>query len=176
MRKVAMFLLVTMLTMTGPIASSGDEIEWRPVQFSSTQQYVINILGLSETGGGNSGSILQYKKPFPNGYSPIKCEFYGDSICTSNRLRDLEASVVMPKCESEATSWCIREFSAVDATGLPVAATFIKYVEGSGYPENSEIGLPVGGRISIWRLNTQKDSDPLYYALKLRGSMSWITS
>jgi len=173
-----MFLLVTVLTMTGPVASSGDEIEWRPVQWSSTQQYVINILGLSEygvTSGGNYGSILQYKKPFPNGYSPIKCEFYGDSICALDRLRDLEASVVMPKCDGEATSWCIREFSAVDATGLPVTATFIKYVEGSGYPKNSEIGLPVGGRISIWRLNTQKDSDPIYYALKFGGAMSWFT-
>jgi hypothetical protein len=78
--------------MTGPVASSGDEIEWRPVPWSSNQQYVINIVGLSEielTAGGNYGSILQYNKPNPNGYSPIKCEFYGDSICTTDRLRNL---------------------------------------------------------------------------------------
>ena len=178
MRKVAMFLLVTALTMTGPVASSGDEIEWRPVPWSSNQQYVINIVGLSEielTAGGNYGSILQYNKPNPNGYSPIKCEFYGDSICTTDRLRNLQASVVMPKCEGEGTSWCIQEFSAIDSTGLPVTATFIKYVEGSGYPKNSEIGLPIGGRISIWRLNNQKNSDPLYYALKFGGAIGWFT-
>jgi hypothetical protein len=177
MRKVAVLFLAMTLTLSGQVASAGDEIEWRPVQWSSTQQYVINILGLGESDlafGGNPGSILQYNSPTPTGYSPIKCEFYGDSICTSNRL-DLQASVVMPKCEGEATTWCIREFSAIDSTGLPVTATFIKYVEGSGYPKNSEIGLPVGGRISIWRLNTQKDSDPLYYALKFGGAIRWFT-
>ena len=176
MRKVAMFLLVTVLTMNGSAASSEDEIEWRPVQWNSTQQYVINILGLSEVDlsiGGNSGSILQHNSPTSTGYSPIKCEFYGDSICTSNRL-DIQASVVMPKCEGEATSWCIREFRATDSSGLPLTATFIKYVDGSEYPKNYEIGLPVGGRISIWRLSNQKDSDPLYYALKFGGSIRWF--
>lgn len=177
MRKVAMFFFVTFLTMAGPAVSSGEEIEWRPVPPSSTQQDVINILGLSEVDlsiGGNTGSILQYNSPTPTGYNPIKCEFYGDSICTSNRL-DIQASVVMPKCEGEATSWCIREFSAVDSTGSPLTATFIKYVDGSSYPKNSEIGLPVGGRISIWRINSQKDSDPLYYAFKFGGSIRWFS-
>ena len=171
-----MVLLVTVLTMNGSAASSEDEIEWRPVQWNSTQQYVINILGLSEVDlsiGGNFGSILQLNSPTSTGYSPIKCEFYGDSICTSNRL-DIQASVVMPKCEGEATSWCIREFTATDSSAVPLTATFIKYVDGSEYPKNSEIGLPVGGRISIWRLTNQKDSDPLYYALKFGGSIRWF--
>lgn len=177
MRKVAMFFFVTFLTLTGPAVSSGDEVEWRPVQSSLSQQYVINILGLSEielSSGGNLGSILQFNSPTPTGYNPFKCEFYGDSICTSSRL-DIQASVVMPKCEGEATSWCIREFSAIDSAGSPLTATFIKYVDGSGYPKNSDIGLPVGGRISIWRLNNQKESDPIYYALKFGGAIRWFT-
>jgi hypothetical protein len=175
MRRVAIFLLIIVATITGQVASSGDEIEWRPIQWSP-QQYVINILGLAESDismGGNAGSILQYNSPTSTGYVPIKCEFYGDSICTSNRL-DLQASVVMPKCEGEATSWCIRQFSAIDSTGHPVTANFIKYVDGSGYPKNSDIGLPEGGRISIWRISNQKDSDPIYYALKFGGSIRWL--
>lgn len=159
-------------------AYAAEESDWRPVAQTDSQQYVMNILGLSEhdlTLGGNLGSLLQYNVPTSTGYQPKKCNFFGDSVCTKNSVKFLQAGIIYPLCAGEGSNWCINEFSTVDQSGKTLPAKFIRYVDGNTFPSSEEIGLPEGGRISIWRLAYQQESDPIYFAVKVNSWMRWLT-
>lgn len=177
MRKLlALFLVSLIFQINGAVAAS--EVEWRPVIQQDSQDYVMNILGLSEStlnNGGDTGSLLQYNSPTATGYSPKKCDYFGDSVCTKDRIKSLQAGLIYPVCENQNANWCISGFSSIDKAGNAISAKFIRYIDGNTYPANSEIGLPEGGRISIWRLGNQSDSDPIYFAVRINSWMRWFT-
>jgi hypothetical protein len=171
-------LWISLVLLALPSFAVADEVDWSPVKYSTSQQYVMNILGLGDGDlvfSGNAGSILQYNSPTSSGYIPNRCSKYGEYPCTENRLKDLQANFVLPLCKDLTSTWCIRSFSFQESDGNFKEASFIKYIDGYTFPADSRISLPEGGRISIWRIGDDLGDNSNIFALKLNGAARWFT-
>jgi hypothetical protein len=154
-RKVVAFFVVFALSFTVQVPSAQAAGTWQPDMSWSTDELGLR---LQETFGGEVTFLTAITERGPNKLPDQKlCEDgYGKAPCNfANNRSGVWGAVLMPACTSTKEFNCIEDLSVWNSTGVKTSAQFVRQVEGSTFPENTQRRLSKGSTVSIWDAPSQ---------------------
>jgi len=114
-------------------------------------------------------------QPTADGYTPLLCDHFGDSVCTQSKLKQLQADFILPVCAIQDKSWCIKAINFTDGNGTSYQGKLLRSFASSTFPADESIGLPRGGTTSLWEYVDPLDQSEHVFAVNIRGDAIWVT-